>query len=153
MSFWIREATLQIGSKRYGMDDLYFEFDVPFEDSDTLQTATFKAYNLSEATRKSIKRGNVIILNAGYEGDVGAIFVGQVSACSHRRQNTEWITEISATAAMEQWLGAKVSKTYAKGSTAKTIVADLLNISASKWGSFPLRLIRSTTGDLSATGR
>ena len=75
MSFWIREATLQIGSKRYGMDDLYFEFDVPFEDSDTLQTATFKAYNLSEATRKSIKRGNVIILNAGYEGDVGAIFV------------------------------------------------------------------------------
>ena len=57
MSFWIREATLQIGSKRYGMDDLYFEFDVPFEDSDTLQTATFKAYNLSEATRKSISGG------------------------------------------------------------------------------------------------
>ena len=140
MSVWIREATLQIGSKRYGMDDLYFEFDVPFEDSDTLQTATFKAYNLSEATRKSIKRGNVIILNAGYEGDVGAIFVGQVSACSHRRQNTEWITEISATAAMEQWLGAKVSKTYAKGSTAKTIVADLLNIFGVEVGEFSLAI-------------
>ena len=31
------------------MDELYFEFDVPFEDSDTLQTATFKLYNLSES--------------------------------------------------------------------------------------------------------
>lgn len=46
MSFWMREATLQIGGKVYGMDDLYFEFEVPFEDSDTLQSATFKAYNL-----------------------------------------------------------------------------------------------------------
>lgn len=54
----MRSATLQIGSKRYGMDDLYFEFEVPFEDSDTLQTAKFKAYNLSEATRKGIKRGD-----------------------------------------------------------------------------------------------
>ena len=128
MNFWMRAATLQIGGKRYGMDDLYFEFEVPFEDSDTLQTAKFKAYNLAESTRKSIKRGNVIILNAGYEGDVGAIFVGQVSACSHKHQNTEWITEISATAAMDAWLSSKVSKTYAKGSTAEEIVADLLNI-------------------------
>lgn len=81
MSFWMREASLQIGSKKYSMDNLYFEFEVPFEDSDTIQTAKFKAYNLSESTRKGIKRGDVIILNAGYEGDVGAIFAGQVSAC------------------------------------------------------------------------
>ena len=35
MSFWMREASLQIGSKKYSMDNLYFEFEVPFEDSDT----------------------------------------------------------------------------------------------------------------------
>ena len=138
MSFWMREASLQIGSKKYSMDNLYFEFEVPFEDSDTIQTAKFKAYNLSESTRKGIKRGDVIILNAGYEGDVGAIFVGQVSACSHKHQNTEWITEISATAAMDQWLNSKVSKTYAKGSTAKEIVTDLLNIFGVEIGDFSL---------------
>ena len=138
MSFWMREASLQIGSKKYSMDNLYFEFEVPFEDSDTIQTAKFKAYNLSESTRKGIKRGDVIILNAGYEGDVGAIFVGQVSACSHKHQNTEWITEISATAAMDQWLNSKVSKTYAKGSTAKEIVSDLLNIFGVEIGDFSL---------------
>ena len=138
MSFWIREATLQIGSKRYGMDDLYFEFDVPFEDSDTLQSATFKVYNLSEATRKGIKRGSAIILNAGYEGDIGAIFVGKVSACSHKHDKTNWITSITATAAMDEWLSAKVAKTYAKGSTAQEIVSDLLNIFGLEIGEFSL---------------
>lgn len=153
MSFWMREASLQIGGKRYGMDDLYFEFEVPFEDSDTLQTAKFKAYNLSEATRKGIKRDDVIILNAGYEGDVGAIFVGQVSACSHKHQNTEWITEISATAAMDQWLSSKVSKTYAKGSTAKEIVSDLLNIFGLEIGEFTLAVNKVYDRGLVCSGK
>ena len=138
MSFWMREATLQIGGKVYGMDDLYFEFEVPFEDSDTLQSATFKVYNLSEAPRKGIKRGSAIILNAGYEGDIGAIFVGKVSACSHKHDKTNWITSITATAAMDEWLSAKVAKTYAKGSTAQEIVSELLNIFGLEIGEFSL---------------
>lgn len=138
MSFWMREATLQIGGKAYGMDDLYFEFEVPFEDSDTLQSATFKVYNLSEATRKGIKRGSAIILNAGYEGDIGAIFVGKVSACSHKHDRTNWITSITATAAMDEWLSSKVAKTYAKGSTAQEILSDLLNIFGLEIGEFSL---------------
>ena len=44
MKFWKRQATLQIGSKRFGMDDLYFKFTVPFEDSEKLGTATIEAY-------------------------------------------------------------------------------------------------------------
>lgn len=77
MKFWKRQATLQIGSKRFGMDDLYFKFTVPFEDSEKLGTATIEAYNLSPATRNSIKKGMPIILNAGYEGDIGAISPGK----------------------------------------------------------------------------
>ena len=141
MPFWMREATLQIGSKVYQMDDLYFEFEVPFEDSDTLQSATFKAYNLAESTRKGIKRGSVIILNAGYEGDIGAIFVGKVSACSHKHDKTNWITSITATAAMDEWLSSKVTKTYAKGSTGQEIVSDLLNIFGLEVGEFTLTLV------------
>ena len=40
------------------MDDLYFKFTVPFEDSEKLGTATIEAYNLSPATRNSIKKRN-----------------------------------------------------------------------------------------------
>ena len=55
MDFWLRSATLQIGGNRYSMDDLAFDFEVPFEDSDELTTATVNAYNLSANTRNSIK--------------------------------------------------------------------------------------------------
>lgn len=68
MKFWKRQATLQIGSKRFGMDDLYFKFTVPFEDSEKLGTATIEAYNLSPATRNSIKKGMPIILNGVVPG-------------------------------------------------------------------------------------
>ena len=43
------------------MDDLYFKFTVPFEDSEKLGTATIEAYNLSPATRNSIKKGMPIM--------------------------------------------------------------------------------------------
>jgi len=33
MSFWIRDATLVLGSNKYTLDGLNFSFEVPFEDS------------------------------------------------------------------------------------------------------------------------
>ncbi len=96
MDFWLRSATLQIGGNRYSMDDLAFDFEVPFEDSDELTTATVNAYNLSANTRNSIKKGDPVIINAGYEGDLGVIFVGQVSGLSHKHSSTEWTTKITA---------------------------------------------------------
>ena len=112
MDFWLRSATLQIGGNRYSMDDLAFDFEVPFEDSDELTTATVNAYNLSANTRNSIKKGDPVIINAGYEGDLGVIFVGQVSGLSHKHSSTEWTTKITATEALDQWLTAQVNKTY-----------------------------------------
>lgn len=65
MEFWIRTATLQIGAKKYSLDDLTFDFEVPFEDSEELVTATINAYNLSAATRNGIRKGDPVIINAG----------------------------------------------------------------------------------------
>ena len=122
MDFWLRSATLQIGGNRYSMDDLAFDFEVPFEDSDELTTATVNAYNLSANTRNSIKKGDPVIINAGYEGDLGVIFVGQVSGLSHKHSSTEWTTKITATEALDQWLTAQVNKTYTKSIKAKAMV-------------------------------
>lgn len=153
MSFWMREATLQIGSKVYQMDDLYFEFEVPFEDSDTLQSATFKAYNLAESTRKGIKRGSVIILNAGYEGDIGAIFVGKVSACSHKHDKTNWITSITATAAMVEWSVPRYQDLCQGEHRAGNCLRPAEHLRPGGGRVHPGREIRSTTGAWCATGR
>lgn len=140
MDFWLRSATLQIGGNRYSMDDLAFDFEVPFEDSDELTTATVNAYNLSANTRNSIKKGDPVIINAGYEGDLGVIFVGQVSGLSHKHSSAEWTTKITATEALDQWLTAQVNKTYTKSIKAKAMVQDLLNIFGIEVGTFELAI-------------
>lgn len=51
MAFWIRAATLVIGSKKYTLGNMNFSFEVPFEDSDEPPVATVKVMNLSENTQ------------------------------------------------------------------------------------------------------
>ena len=139
MRFFIRSATIQIGSNQYSMDNgFYFEFEIPFKDSEELQTVTFKVYNLSEGTRNNIQKGTPIILNAGYEGDIGTIFVGAANAAGSEKSGTDWITEISATTALEEWLGKTINKSYLPDTTAKNIVLDLLTIFGLEIGRFEL---------------
>ena len=133
-----RYLTHYIKNRKPEMDDLYFKFTVPFEDSEKLGTATIEAYNLSPATRNSIKKGMPIILNAGYEGDIGAIFTGKVSQVSDKHSGTEVITTIAAAEALEEWLSKEVNKTYTAGSKASAIVKDLLNIFGLEVGTMEL---------------
>ena len=139
MAFFLRSATLQIGPLKYNMNDgFYFDFEVPFYDSDQLITASFTVYNLNPTSRQGIVKNQVVILNAGYEDDEGVLFVGQVASCSHKQNGVEWQTKITATAALDQWLNKKVNKTYAEGTTAEAIVRDLLNMFALEIGVFQL---------------
>ncbi len=138
MKFWKRAATLQIGPKRFDLSQLYFTFEVPFADSEELGTAKVVAHNLSAATRNSIKKGNVLILNAGYEGDLGAIFSGKISRAASKKDGTEWVTTIEAAEALEEWLTKEVNKTYVAGSKASAIIRDLLNLFGLEVGTMEL---------------
>lgn len=139
MAFFLRSATIQVGPLKYNMDDgFYFEFEIPFYDSDQLVTATFTVNNLSATSRAGIQKNQVVILNAGYQDDMGAIFVGQVAAFSHKQNGVDWQTKITATAALDQWLNKQVNKTYAAGTGAEDIVRDLLNIFGLEVGVFQL---------------
>lgn len=112
MEFWTRSATVQVGDKTYSMSDFDFDFDVQFEDSKEPTTAVVTIYNLAETTRNSMKKGDPVILNAGYEGDIGVIFVGQIAGIKHSHSSTEWATKITASEALEEWLTAQVNKCY-----------------------------------------
>lgn len=139
MAFFLRSAMLQIGPLKYNMDDgFYFEFEVPFYDSDQLVTASFTVNNLSESSRLGIQKNQVVILNAGYEDDVGALFVGQVASCNHKQNGVEWQTKITATAALDQWLNSQINKTYKENSKAEDIIRDLLNVFGLEVGIFEL---------------
>lgn len=137
MKFWRREATLQIGTKRYSLNDLDFSFKVSFEDTEKLTTLECTVKNLSPNSRKNIKKGDIIIINAGYEGDIGVIFAGEISAFQHSKSETDWNTKILAAVTVDRWLTAQVNKTYIAG-YAKQILIDLLNIFGLEVGEFAL---------------
>lgn len=127
--FWIRSASIQIGNQCYNMDSgLYFSFEIPFKDSEELENIVFTVYNLNQTTRNNIKKGDQVILNAGYEGDIGCLFIGVVSEAHSEKKNTEWVTEISATMALKEWLETDINKTYMAGIDAESVGRDLLNI-------------------------
>lgn len=128
MAFWIRSATLVIGSKKYDLDGLDFSFEIPFEDSDEPPVATVKVTNLSANTRNNIKKNDPVILNAGYEGDVGCILVGKVVGLKHKQNNVDWTTTLTVQPCAEEILGRLINKTYAENTKAQAMVKDLLNI-------------------------
>ena len=128
-AFWIRSASIQIGNQCYSMDSgLYFSFEIPFKDSEELENIVFTVYNLNQTTRNNIKKGEQVILNDGYEGDIGCLFIGVVNEAHSEKKNTEWVTEISATMALKEWLETDINKTYMAGTDAESVGRDLLNI-------------------------
>ena len=128
MAFWIRDAILVIGSNKYTLDGLNFSFEVPFEDSDEPPVATVKVMNLSESTRNSIKKNEPVILNAGYQGNVGCILVGKVAGLKHKQANVDWTTTLTVQPCADEILNKMINKTYTENITALAMVKDLLNI-------------------------
>ena len=128
MAFWIREATLVIGNKKYTLGELDFKFSIPFDDSDEPPVATVTVTNLSANTRANIKKNDPVILNAGYEGDVGCILIGKVVGLKHKQSNTDWTSTLTVQPCADEILGKLINKTYVQNSKASAIVKDLLNI-------------------------
>lgn len=128
MAFWIRDANLTIGHKKYSLDGLDFSFEIPFEDSDEPPVATVKVTNLSPTTRANIKKNDPVVLNAGYRGDVGCLLIGKVVGLKHKQSNTDWTTTITVQPCADEILGSLINKTYAENTKASAIVRDLLNI-------------------------
>ncbi len=128
MAFWIRAATLVIGHNKYSLENMNFSFEIPFEDTDEPPVATIKVTNLAASTRASIKRNDPVILNAGYEGDVGCLLVGKVVGLTHKQSNVDWTSTFTVQPCANEILGKRINKTYAKNTTASVIVRDLLNI-------------------------
>ncbi len=128
MAFWIRAATLVIGHNKYSLENMDFSFDIPFEDTDEPPVATIKVTNLAASTRAGIKRNDPVILNAGYEGDVGCLLVGKVVGLTHKQSNVDWVSTFTVQPCADEILGSRINKTYAKNTKASVIIRDLLNI-------------------------
>lgn len=78
-------------------------------------TLDMEVYNLSPETRASIRKGTRVILNAGYEGTLQSVFVGEVQRVRTRHEGTETVTKLSVGDGARAYTGATTSVGLAKG--------------------------------------
>ncbi|WP_322925436.1 phage protein [Paenibacillus campi] len=70
------------------------EGKVPFDNDALPNESEIKIWNLSDKTLNNIKRGKVLMLNAGYTGDVGLLLHGYISNASTTWEGVDKITTI-----------------------------------------------------------
>ena len=125
MNSWIRKYQL-LASGMSISETTEVHFRVDFDDKPEPNTAEFKLYNLSRDTISRFKRGDSIIFNAGYEGDVGTIFVGDIIKVVTDWQETDKVTTITAGDGAGAWLNTTVNKTFKAGIRASQIIRDII---------------------------
>lgn len=123
--FWIRQSEVIAGGKSFKSDDLDIDFDVPFDNNDEPDVAKIILYNPSENSINAILKGQNLILNAGYKGDVGTIFMGTIQEHKTFWQGVDKVTEFTAGDGSEQWLKKYISTSYGANVTAAAILSDL----------------------------
>lgn len=133
-----RQAEIIIGNRGFHSDKFDFEFDVEFDDTPTLNHAEILLYNLSNSTINEIEDNMPIIINAGYEGDVGSVFIGAVYDMSTRRNGVDKETTIMAVDASDQRGKLRVNRSYKEGTRASQIITDLCGLSGLSIGALDL---------------
>lgn len=141
--YWIQKAEILVAQKKFTNDDFEIDFLVSFDDDSEPNISHVMIYNLSDTTIALLKKGENLILNAGYEGDVGTILLGTID-----KQETTWegidkVTKLTVSEGSDKWLNAYVSKSYAPGSTSKAILTDLAGMFGMELGE--LRLVNDIT--------
>ena len=124
-TFWIRQAEIIAGGRRFHSEELDIEFDIPFENNEEPDVANITIYNLSENSINAVKKDQRFIINAGYRGDVGTIFKGTLQKAATRWSGVDKISEFTVGDGAKEWLIKEVSEVYGENITAQAILEDL----------------------------
>lgn len=124
MRLFDRTAAVIVGSVR--VDSLRMTFKIHKDNAEKPNTAEVVISNLSPSTRSLIeKKGNPLIVEAGYGGDNSTLFSGRVRSCEHVRKGADWETTIRSGDGEEELKVATVSNSWKPG-VAKTTVLNAL---------------------------
>lgn len=123
-----RQAEIILGDRSFHSENFDFEFDVEFDDTSDLNHAEVLIYNLSSSTLNKIKNKSPIIINAGYEGDVGSVFLGAIYDMDTVRNGVDRETTIKAIDSAGQRSKLRISRSYKKGIRASQIIVDLCSL-------------------------
>lgn len=126
MSTFGRITRVNVAGLRITSPPLSIEFDMPFSDSADGNVGMIKVLNLSDQTIARISVGTPIVLEAGYQGDVGTVAVGTVEEATTAWEGIDKITTLVVGDGTSYWLTAWVNQSWRAGVRASEIARDII---------------------------
>ena len=112
-------------NKTFSYPDLEITFSGDFNEDPQPNTYRVEIYNLSRDSIADINQGESIVLNAGYQDDVGIISAGVVTDIDVDNRGVDVLTKIDFQDASNEWLNAIISRSYTGPILASAIITDL----------------------------
>lgn len=114
------------GQRIFNGDDFTIYFTVPFDDGGEPNIAEIEIYNLAEGSIVNLNKRKKITINAGYKGDVGVIFSGEIQTPITDWEGVNKVTSLDCIDSGETWYIKRIKRTYKKNTTGWQILNDLL---------------------------
>jgi hypothetical protein len=123
-----RKVEVLTPGRIFTFPELYLEFTAKFDSDNIPDEVTCDLYNLNDDSMASIQRGQSITINAGYGNDIGSVCEGVITDVTSSRSELDRVLHIKALNITNQYLGMKVNKSYAAGTSATFIMKDLASL-------------------------
>ena len=150
---WMRKIQVDVAGRGFEYPGLNIEFRVDFDLDEEADTAEIDIYNLSEDSRNRIKKGEPVSLSAGYQQDMGTVFLGVIEDVLTERRQADVVTTIEAIDASEDWMHNKYSASYKDGIKASAVLRDLLDKTGLEIGELDLPDDKTYTNGKAVSGR
>lgn len=140
---FLREAEVIVAGRSIKSPPLSIDFQIPLDTDPEPNLAKIKIYNLSDDTMNRIRKGLPLILNAGYQDDVGTVFAGIIEESRGgweivSQQGSDRVLDLIVGEATDRWLNTFVNKSYKTGIKGSQIISDLLKTFGLEIGAFKL---------------
>lgn len=100
------------------IDKLRLTFNVERQMAKEPDVCEIEVTNASEETRGLFQRKPLCArLEAGYDGELRTLFVGDVTYAASRLEGTDWTTKITVADGMRAFKNARISKSFKEGAT------------------------------------
>lgn len=130
-----RSAELILADRKLTNPPFTIEFEAEFGTSPKANISTVRMYNPSKTTIAATKKNVPVLVSAGYDDDIGQFIIGNVINFTIEPKRPDIVLELKVIDATAAWIFGFISKTYAAGALASTVIPDVLKsvgISAGK---------------------
>jgi hypothetical protein len=120
-----RVVELKVGDTEITGLDIAFEIEK--DESPEPNPCHIEIFNLSQENRATISKYQrvPVLLKAGYKGQVGVLFQGDMLRCYHVQEKASWKTVLASGEGVLALQTKRINKNYAKGTPIKTVIEDL----------------------------